>query len=74
MIFILYSAIDDTNIGDQLGQPEYSYFFVLRGFQQALEQLGEVHVIADTGEALDVLLAAVQARDIPIEEVLHSRK
>lgn len=70
MIFILYSAIDDTNIGDQLGQPEYSYFFVLRGFQQALEQLGEVHVIADTGEALDALLAAVRARDIPIEKVL----
>jgi glycosyltransferase involved in cell wall biosynthesis len=69
MIFILYSAIDDRSIGDQLGQPEYSYYFVMRGFQQALEQLGEVHTLTDTGEALDGLLAELGQRGVPMDEV-----
>jgi len=70
MIFILYSAIDDRSISDQLGQPEYSYFFVMRGFQQALTKLGEVHTVTDTGQALETLLASFRERGIALEKVL----
>src|SRR5690606_11037115 len=36
-----------------LGEPEYSYFFVLREFMPVLQQLGEVEVIEDPASEVD---------------------
>ena len=47
MNFILYSHINQASIDKNLGLPEYSYYFVLKEFQLAFEQLGKVILIQD---------------------------
>ncbi|MBE1159201.1 glycosyltransferase [Dyella acidiphila] len=42
MKFLLYANSNKTNIGEQLGTADYSYFFLLRAFATVLEDLGEV--------------------------------
>jgi glycosyltransferase involved in cell wall biosynthesis len=53
MIFILYSDINAQSIDQSLGLPEYSYYFVLKGFQEALEKLGEVILVTDPATEVD---------------------
>jgi glycosyltransferase involved in cell wall biosynthesis len=55
MRFILYSEIDADSIGGSLGMPEYSYYFVLRGFRNALESLGDVIDVRDPAVEVDPL-------------------
>ncbi len=40
MIILVNSKISQNNIVESLGKPEYSYFFLLREFLPALEQIG----------------------------------
>ena len=40
---IVYSEINANNIELQIGQSEYSYYFVLKEFLPVLEQIGNVH-------------------------------
>jgi hypothetical protein len=50
MNFILYSDVNDSSIGQSLGRPEYSYYFVLKAYRPVLESLGRVHVVASTAD------------------------
>ena len=47
MNFILYSHIGQGRIDSSLGLPEYSYYFVLKEFRRALEQIGTVILVTD---------------------------
>lgn len=42
MIILVGSKIDSSTIQASLGKPEYSYFFLLKSFLPALEQVGQV--------------------------------
>ncbi|MCU1719259.1 glycosyltransferase [Pseudomonas sp. 5P_3.1_Bac2] len=42
MIILVGSKIDQSSITSALGKPEYSYYFLLKEFLPALEQLGQV--------------------------------
>lgn len=50
MKFFVHSEIPGSSIKQDLGQPQYSYYFVLEGFRRVLEQLGEVIVVEDPGQ------------------------
>ncbi len=53
MIFIVYSETHERTLRSQLGRPEYSYFFVRKQFQPALQQLGKVVVVTDPETEVD---------------------
>lgn len=42
MVFIVYSEVSEKKLSGSLGMPEYSYYFVLRGFVPVLRELGRV--------------------------------
>jgi glycosyltransferase involved in cell wall biosynthesis len=65
MKFILYSGVDEGSIRDQLGRSEYSYFFVLKGFQAALGDLGDVVVVQHPQTEVDAIYDACAARGEP---------
>jgi glycosyltransferase involved in cell wall biosynthesis len=54
-IFILYSAVNDRTISTSLGMPEYSYYFVCKGFADVLKDLGEVRICHDPSNEVDNL-------------------
>lgn len=62
MIFILYSHIDQTKIDSSLGLPEYSYYFVLKEFREALEQIGTVVIVTDPRVEVDAISTGAKAR------------
>ena len=39
MLIIIYSETNQSNILENLGKPEYSYYFVLKEFRPVLERL-----------------------------------
>lgn len=45
MIFLVYSEVNSETIASNLGQSEYSYYFVLKAFLPTLRELGEVRVV-----------------------------
>lgn len=51
MKFLLHAQVDQRSIGQHLGAPEYSYFFLLRAFAGVLAELGDVVQLADPSEA-----------------------
>lgn len=55
MLFIIYSATDESSIKDDLGLPEYSYYFVLKEFRPLLERLGRVEVVRYPEKEVDAL-------------------
>lgn len=55
MKFLVYSAMNAETVVHNLGEPEYSYYFVLREFMPFLQRLGEVVVIADPAREVDTL-------------------
>lgn len=65
MNFILYSHIDQASIDRSLGLPEYSYYFVLKEFRQALELLGPVHLVQDPAVEVDALYDEFHAQGQP---------
>lgn len=62
MRFLLYSAIGEDSIAGRLGAPEYSYFFVLDGFREALTELGPVTLIRDPHQEADAIYEASRAQ------------
>ncbi len=55
MIFIVYSEISEKKLGDSLGLPEYSYYFVLRGFLPVLRELGQVVMVENPEQEVDTI-------------------
>lgn len=45
MIFAVYAGENDDSIKNNLGMPDYSYYFVLKSYLPVLEKLGSVFVI-----------------------------
>src|SRR5690606_40751417 len=62
MKILVYSAMNAETILQNFGEPEYSYFFVLREFMPVLQQLGEVEVIEDAARDVDHRYHAAAAR------------
>ncbi|KAF1053049.1 MAG: hypothetical protein GAK43_01620 [Stenotrophomonas maltophilia] len=54
MDFILYSDIDERSIQSSLGLPEYSYYFVLEAYRDALQDIGNVHSVQSTEQILEL--------------------
>jgi glycosyltransferase involved in cell wall biosynthesis len=52
MIILVGSKIDQSTIHASLGKSEYSYFFLLKEFLPALEQIGQVIAVKDTDEVV----------------------
>src|SRR5690606_39971211 len=50
MIILVNSKISQSNIVESLGKPEYSYYFLLREFLPALEQIGTLIQISSLDE------------------------
>lgn len=65
MKFLVYSAMDAENVKRNFGEPEYSYYFVLREFMPLLQQLGEVQIIKDPHSEVDALYHASSAQNEP---------
>lgn len=61
MKFLLYSAMNAETVVQSLGEPEYSYFFVLREFLPLLKTLGEVVLIANPAVEVDRHYSAARA-------------
>lgn len=55
MIFIVYSQINEKKLTDNLGMPEYSYYFVLRGFLPVLKEIGRVIEVSDPEKEVDAI-------------------
>lgn len=53
--FIVYSQINEENFTGSLGMPEYSYYFVLRGFLPVLQELGKVIVVNNPEQEVDTI-------------------
>lgn len=64
MKFLVHSAMDATTVVKNFGEPEYSYYFVLREFLPLLSSLGEVILISDPAQQVDHHYAAAQAADV----------
>ena len=61
MKFITYSGLNRENIARNLGQNDYSYFFVLQDFLPLLQQFGEV-LVTDKLDEVDTMYADVTAQ------------
>jgi glycosyltransferase involved in cell wall biosynthesis len=57
MIIIVSSKTNEATIAKHLGQPEYSYHFVLKEFCPVLQQLGTVKHVADPEREVDAIYA-----------------
>lgn len=58
MVIILYAAKNARNIEQNLGMPDYSYYFVLKEFRPVLEKHGEVIVVDDPITEVDNIYEA----------------
>lgn len=55
MIILVHTAFHGETVQDNLGRPEYSYYFVLREFRPILEELGIVMEINDLEHQVDAI-------------------
>ncbi|WP_137817363.1 glycosyltransferase [Pseudomonas sp. 2FG] len=65
MIILVGSKIDQSTIQASLGKPEYSYFFLMKDFMPALEQIGTVILVKSLVE-IESLYARYRAEGQPI--------
>lgn len=68
MIFAVYAGENDASIKDNLGMPDYSYYFVLKSYLPVLEQLGTVFLVGSLekeGPILEQLSADCKRRAEP---------
>src|SRR5690554_4633707 len=65
MKILVYSQVTAGHIQTSLGQPEYSYYFVLKTFLPVLQRLGDVQIIENPLGQVDAIYAACQARGEP---------
>jgi glycosyltransferase involved in cell wall biosynthesis len=63
MIFIAYSQVSEEKLNNSLGMPEYSYYFVLRGFLPVLRELGQVVLVSDPEKEVDAIYDDCRKRD-----------
>ena len=62
MKFLVYSAMNAETVLQNFGEPEYSYYFVLREFMPLLQRLGEVQTVDDPARQVDPLYREATAR------------
>ncbi|CAN7524284.1 glycosyltransferase [Pseudomonas brassicacearum] len=62
MLIIIYSETNQSNILENLGKPEYSYYFVLKEFRPVLERLGRVVEVTRPDDEVDQFYADCLAR------------
>ena len=62
MLIIIHSETNKSNIQQNLGRPEYSYYSVLKEFRPVLERLGQVIEVSDPDELVDRLYFDCQSR------------
>jgi len=55
MLIIIHSETNKSNIQQNLGRPEYSYYFVLKEFRPVLERIGQVIEVSNPDELVDRL-------------------
>ena len=55
MLIIIHSETNKSNIEQNLGRPEYSYYFVLKEFRPVLERIGQVIEVSQPDELVDRL-------------------
>jgi glycosyltransferase involved in cell wall biosynthesis len=65
MIFIIYSETTEQSVVSRLGDPEYSYFFVLKEFTPLLEALGRVVVVENPRSEVDPIFHEAERRGEP---------
>jgi len=65
VLFIVYSLFSEKYIDENLGLPEYSYYFVLKKFLPLLEKMGEVVVVEDPAREVDKLYFEAKSREKP---------
>jgi len=65
MIILVSSKISQADIHASLGKPEYSYFFLMKDFLPALEQLGTVIQVQSRDE-IESLHASYSAQGEPV--------
>ena len=53
MLIIIYSETNQSNILENLGKPEYSYYFVLKEFRPVLERKGQVLKVRRAVDVVD---------------------
>ncbi len=53
MIILVYTKFNSSNIQDNLGASEYSYYFVLNKFLPVLREIGQVHIIENPSTEVD---------------------
>jgi glycosyltransferase involved in cell wall biosynthesis len=62
MMIVVYSAASQESIQASLGEPEYSYYFVLRAFLPVLRSLAEVQVVSSPAEEVDPIFHQCRSR------------
>ncbi len=62
MVYLLYSGVSAQGIRAALGQAEYSYYFLLKGFLPMLREMGEVILVQDPEREVDEHYAQCRAR------------
>lgn len=62
MIFIVYSQISEEKLKGSMGMPEYSYYFIHRGFLPVLKELGQVVAVSNPEQEVDVIYDACRKR------------
>lgn len=65
MKILVYSAMNAETVLQNFGEPEYSYYFVLREFMPLLQQLGEVQLVEDPASEVDPLYQAASEQGQP---------
>lgn len=60
--YLLYSATNTGNLKDQLGLPEYSYYFVREKFRSMLEKRATAIVVTNPEREVDCLYDALSAK------------
>ena len=65
MKILVYSQVTAEHIETSLGQPEYSYYFVLKTFLPVLRRLGEVQVIENPLQDVDRIYKECRERGDP---------
>jgi glycosyltransferase involved in cell wall biosynthesis len=62
MKFILHSHIGESSIRDNLGRPDYGYYFVRKAYQLALMELGSVETVQNPETEVDPIFESCVAR------------
>jgi glycosyltransferase involved in cell wall biosynthesis len=65
MLILVHSATNSGNVRQDLGKPEYSYYFVLKEYRRMLEEIGIVVEVADPAVEVDRIYFNCLKRGVP---------